>query len=260
MLRPQVFALQEGEVSIGLICSEKQAIDATLASLAAEDPRFTPVADIYWNARGGSHTDGGAFLMTVSPADGHGGADCQSALQNGHYRLRVTNKFGVPVATVPWQVHCNLSVLPAAPQENGEDTAAIQRCVQEEEPHGFLSHLVERLPDMEYDRLRGFVDGWACQTAKSVPALGIEALTLAIDRRYPTGGKKRSSLLTILRGGARLVVRSGRRPPQGGPRRSVHCGIGSEGVMGRVASSWLMKARSSGPVMPCWLAAQSRQR
>ena len=28
-LRPQVFALQEGEVEIGLICSEKQAIDAT---------------------------------------------------------------------------------------------------------------------------------------------------------------------------------------------------------------------------------------
>ena len=42
MLRPQVFALQEGEVSIGLICSEKQAIDATLASLAGEDPRFRP--------------------------------------------------------------------------------------------------------------------------------------------------------------------------------------------------------------------------
>ena len=70
MLRPQVFALQEGEVSIGLICSEKQAIDATLASLASEDPRFTPVADIYWNARGGSHTDGGAFLLTVSPTNG----------------------------------------------------------------------------------------------------------------------------------------------------------------------------------------------
>ena len=70
MLRPQVFALQEGEVSIGLICSEKQAIDATLASLASEDPRFTPVADIYWNARGGSYTDGGAFLLTVSPANG----------------------------------------------------------------------------------------------------------------------------------------------------------------------------------------------
>jgi glutamate synthase domain-containing protein 1 len=34
MLRPQVFAMQDGEVQIGLICSEKQAIDATLRSLA----------------------------------------------------------------------------------------------------------------------------------------------------------------------------------------------------------------------------------
>jgi hypothetical protein len=59
MLRPQVFALQEGEVQIGLVCSEKQAIDATLASLASEDSRFSTVADDYWNARGGSYTDGG---------------------------------------------------------------------------------------------------------------------------------------------------------------------------------------------------------
>ena len=82
MLRPQVFALQEGEVSIGLICSEKQAIDATLASLAGGDPRFTPVADAYWNARGGSYSDGGAFLMTVSPSNGNGagGARCAGAV------------------------------------------------------------------------------------------------------------------------------------------------------------------------------------
>ena len=40
MLRPQVFALQDGEVQIGLVCSEKQAIDATLHSLAKEDSRF----------------------------------------------------------------------------------------------------------------------------------------------------------------------------------------------------------------------------
>jgi hypothetical protein len=63
MLRPQVFALSDsGDVQIGLICSEKQAIDATLRSLAKEDMRFCPVADKYWNARGGSSTDGGAFF------------------------------------------------------------------------------------------------------------------------------------------------------------------------------------------------------
>ena len=65
MLRPQVFAIQEGEVSIGLIASEKQAIDATLVSLAQDDQRFRHVADRYWNARGGSHTDGGAFIFSL---------------------------------------------------------------------------------------------------------------------------------------------------------------------------------------------------
>ena len=71
MLRPQVFSLYDGEVQIGLICSEKQAIDATLRSLASEDPRFSPVADKYWNARGGSRSDGGAFMFNVTP-DGNG--------------------------------------------------------------------------------------------------------------------------------------------------------------------------------------------
>ncbi len=49
---------------IGLICSEKQAIDATLQSLAREDPGSGP-GDRYWNARGGSYTDGGAFIFSV---------------------------------------------------------------------------------------------------------------------------------------------------------------------------------------------------
>ena len=65
MLRPQVFALSQGEVQVGLICSEKQAIDATLHSLSSEDSRFHRIADKYWNARGGSHTDGGAFIFNV---------------------------------------------------------------------------------------------------------------------------------------------------------------------------------------------------
>jgi glutamate synthase domain-containing protein 1/glutamate synthase domain-containing protein 3 len=65
MLRPQVFALQEGEEKLGLIASERQAIDAFLRSLANKDSRFAGKADIYWNARGGSYTDGGAFIFTV---------------------------------------------------------------------------------------------------------------------------------------------------------------------------------------------------
>jgi len=71
MLRPQVFAIHDGEVQIGLIASEKQAIDATMESIAAEDRRVCPVADLYWNARGGSYTDGGAFLFSVDYSNGH---------------------------------------------------------------------------------------------------------------------------------------------------------------------------------------------
>ncbi len=71
MLRPQVFALsetlEEGKsLQIGLIASEKQAIDATLESLHQTNTAIPAVADRYWNARGGSHTDGGAFSFTVN--------------------------------------------------------------------------------------------------------------------------------------------------------------------------------------------------
>ena len=84
MLRPQVFAVQDGAVQIGLIASEKQAIDATLQSIASEDSRVCPVADRYWNARGGSHTDGGAFQFSVDYG-------------KNSARLQSTNKFAEPI-------------------------------------------------------------------------------------------------------------------------------------------------------------------
>ncbi len=90
MLRPQVFALQEGEVQVGLICSEKQAIDATLISLEREDPRFRPIADKYWNARGGSYTDGGAFIFSLKDT-GDGSGNKQSHL---YRQIREGNRNG----------------------------------------------------------------------------------------------------------------------------------------------------------------------
>jgi len=221
MLRPQVFALQEGEVSIGLICSEKQAIDATLASLASEDPRFTPVADLYWNARGGSFTDGGAFLLTVSPS-------------NGSYGMRVTNKFGAAVSTVSDQVHCNLSVPPVAPPQTDEDTTAIERCVRDGDSEGIFSHLLERLVAMDFDSFRWFVDRWAGRTAEEAPALGIEALTQCMDRRYSTGKKKRSTLQTILRGGLERIFE--RQPLCDDERTGTH-----------VRVTWETRDRLRGP-------------
>ena len=89
MLRPQVFAYQRGEAAIAFCGSEKQVIDAVLDSLASEDKRFWRRADEYWNARGGSYTDGGAFLFDVISND------------DGSKELVMTNKFGELVDTHP---------------------------------------------------------------------------------------------------------------------------------------------------------------
>jgi glutamate synthase domain-containing protein 1/glutamate synthase domain-containing protein 3 len=245
MLRPQVFALQEGEVSIGLICSEKQAIDATLASLASEDPRFTPVADIYWNARGGSHTDGGAFLLTVSPTNGKATSSATSSPHgpdlakkptstNGHYNLRVTNKFGVPVSTLSDQSHCNLSVPPEKPAKTDHDLAAIQQAIEEGDAEGLFQCIGGDMAEMSYDHLRWLVDEVAALTWEKVPGLGIEAFTLAIDRRYATGNKKRSSVLTILRGGLERIF-----------ERQPICGEGHIGTHARI--TWQTRDRLIGP-------------
>ena len=112
---------------IGLICSEKQAIDATLASLASEDHRFTPVADQYWNARGGSHTDGGAFLLTVSP-------DNASRAEDLRYTMRVTDKFGDPVMTPPGQVHCDFSSRLPCSRETTVTSRPIEQAISRGKP------------------------------------------------------------------------------------------------------------------------------
>src|SRR3989442_42771 len=92
MLRPQVFALQEGRVKIGVIASERQAINAMLERLANDGKIPAKFADVYWNARGGSHTDGGAFVFTVF--DGGMGK-----------KLTCTDKFGREISTSPGQAH-----------------------------------------------------------------------------------------------------------------------------------------------------------
>jgi len=67
MLRPQVFCFYEGEnKSFGAIASEKQALDAFFENISAEDNSIPPRADRYWAARGGSCTDGGAFVYTLN--------------------------------------------------------------------------------------------------------------------------------------------------------------------------------------------------
>jgi glutamate synthase domain-containing protein 3 len=169
MLRPQVFALQEGDVSVGLIASEKQAIDATLESLSREDKRICPVADHYWNARGGSHTDGGAFVFTLAGED-------------GARRLMCANKFGEPVqvsSPVSTSGHMvqsrkgsmNLEEKLMAPIDEERLYGQVIRCLQE---------------GVGPDRLFSFLAQIAQDGDDKVREQTITILTHLNDRRYPT--------------------------------------------------------------------------
>ena len=196
MLRPQVFALSDsGEVQIGLICSEKQAIDATLRSLAEEDPRFCPVADKYWNARGGSSTDGGAFIFTVAPGS-NGDA--------GTMRLSCTDKFGREVKVKTGDVREDVASIEVMDSSGAacpvEPVSADE--VQEKLRRGDVEGLFAQARDLAFwpaGQFRRFCDYVVAGAgdAKSYLA-AITLLTDLHDRHYPTGDKRRASVVRVI--------------------------------------------------------------
>jgi glutamate synthase domain-containing protein 1/glutamate synthase domain-containing protein 3 len=182
MLRPQVFAWQENtledgsRVQIGLAASEKQGIDAALESLAESDNRFWPRADKFWNARGGSHTDGGAFLFTVKPGS------------NGSASLTVEDKFGAPIA-VPTGTPAYIF--------NGRLKAA-----SVEIPAGSSEQVFDwftkQIVNWDYPDVVAFLSGLEARAEQSKDwVTTVELLAMLIDRRYHTGGMRRSSLLAM---------------------------------------------------------------
>jgi glutamate synthase domain-containing protein 1/glutamate synthase domain-containing protein 3 len=190
MLRPQVFALQDGEVQIGLICSEKQAIDATLQNLASEDDRFCPVADKYWNARGGSATDGGSFMFTVKDA-GKG---------DGSKQLICTNKFGEVVTAPKGQKHFQPAQGATLAQKSPDISALVKKGLDASDLEPFKAECRDLLPSWPYTalvQLGGELRLWA-ENSDAAKAKAIELLTFLHDRRISTGEKKRSSVLHIL--------------------------------------------------------------
>ena len=187
MLRPQVFALQEGEVQIGLICSEKQAIDATLTSLAAEDRRFCPVADLYWNARGGSATDGGAFIFSLEA-------------KNGGRVLTCRDKFG-KAKSVPWyQRPWDGTVLEVRSDEDSEVGRQVKAHLEDVTGHRLYQWVRDRVSAWTYATFREALEVTVAQARRGdgPKAAALCALTLLLDRRYDPGDKKRSHLLRLL--------------------------------------------------------------
>lgn len=190
MLRPQVFALSTGEVQIGLICSEKQAIDAALASLAKEDVRFHRVADKYWNARGGSHTDGGAFIFTIQ--NGGNGSTAK--------KLLATDKFGRPLRLaqdqIPWD-HKRRGLTPAEGKVIKKEVAENLRMGKEE---SFFTYFAGQIKNWSYDYFYGFVKeiGHWSKSGDGSRIMAIKILTLFLDRQYDPGQKRRGCLQEIL--------------------------------------------------------------
>ncbi|NLG73314.1 MAG: glutamate synthase [Chloroflexi bacterium] len=208
MLRPQVFALYENHpqpanetvegtegVQIGLIASERQAINACLRSLAAEDMRFQPAADRYWAARGGSYTDGGAFRFTVTSAYGSGPA-----------RVDCVDKFGVPV-TLEGEAskqHVDRSQLQpecASPEMRALWEQNALRAFDNGGPDTFLDWFRSILPDLGWDEL-----AWGLKWLLGFAAQGdqewefsLGSLTLLHDRRLNRGNKRRASYVTLVR-------------------------------------------------------------
>ncbi len=201
MLRPQVFALVEGaKKSFGFIASEKQAIDATLSSLAAEDPTVPRVADLYWNARGGSHTDGGAFVFAVTKvAEGA--------------RLECRDKFGKLVKTPDGQVH----YAPGIQARPGKKmTAALQPHFESGDIGAAFELYRNASPRWNYENLIEFIESVA-GLADGRLMFASALLTRCLDVPVRTGSKKRSSVRQLIE--EKLGSLFDRLPPLGSGER-----------------------------------------
>lgn len=186
MLRPQVFAFADGEVQVGLIGSEKQAIDATLLSLSKDDRRICPVADRYWNARGGSHSDGGAFIFDLIPD------------AKGKYKMHCNDKFGIPVHITDKTECCDFTTETGSSEIIDQIIKAIN--FHAENDKDLTEFFKQNIPGWS------FGDFWAaCRIIKELARnnayteFAIEALTMLNDQHYPTGEKRRSHMLHIIR-------------------------------------------------------------
>jgi glutamate synthase domain-containing protein 1/glutamate synthase domain-containing protein 3 len=196
MLRPQVFAFCDGEVQVGLICSEKQAIDATLLSLSREDKRICPIADKYWNARGGSHNDGGAFIFTLEPDS------------SGVLRMACTDKFGV---TVPMPSNAETWDSSAVRKESlaEEMQKIVLKGLETGNAMQLFEAVRETMPRLSFNQAR-----LTCEMIGTLgkepqyTAMAIEVLTLLNDRRYDVGQKKRNHIVYIVRKALNGLFRS----------------------------------------------------
>jgi glutamate synthase domain-containing protein 1/glutamate synthase domain-containing protein 3 len=240
MLRPHVFALSDGPVGIGAVASEKQAIDAFLENLAAEDGRVCPVPDRLWSSRGGSHTDGGAFVFRLSeveqPADAaaDGGAPLLAELGGAAAAprrvLRCTNKFGEVVRVPQGQeeperpptLHLRRTGNPTAATADAGETLDIEPLVYSGSGERFFDGVRRAVPQLGFAALEAALARTVALAGQDdvTRATVIRGLTLLRDRHISTGVKKRNWVVALIDGALRRVFDD--VPPVDGDAASRH--------------------------------------
>ncbi len=203
MLRPQVFALVDGIVQLGLIASEKQAIDASLRSISSEFPSVPKLADAYWNARGGSHTDGGAFIFSLFPEESKRGM-----------RLICTNKFGAPV-TIPsgdWSEKDDLALAEPLSERPGISPLGSE-LVARRNPQRALDQIVSKLGELSGKEMNELFSFLVAEWRKSDVARdeGLEFFARLLDSKFDSGKFRRSRLNQKANEAIGLILRSSPR-------------------------------------------------
>jgi len=191
MLRPQVFGLHDGQVQVGLVCSEKQALDATLKSLADEDPRVGTVADRCWNARGGSYTDGGAFIFNLDKT-GEG---------SNERKITCMDKFGREIkapegnqkAYLPGRVY----YLDEAEEKERFNVARFYELQRDDLLFEYMRDELANWDFSDFMDCLKEVKAWALKGDAHLE-VSLSALTRLLDWRYPTYDKKRRSILQMV--------------------------------------------------------------
>ena len=225
MLRPQVFAIQNGRnKSFGAIGSEKQAIDAFFEEVAVADPDVLPVADRYWNARGGSCTDGGAFTFSLRKENGGYRLDVRDKFNHlitgddptGHAgddrkrRQQLVNAFAIgphrltekQVATKETKKGETTAEENLAENILGKDSAGRRETRRIWGDLAEMPKLRQWAESLRRDLQNDDIDGWHDGVIKALTEIGrletLKVLTYLRDRRWDSGRLKRAQALTLL--------------------------------------------------------------